>query len=239
MQPFGQCASNRSARVRSVAAAGIYQAPNVVALRTIMRPTHAGGNAPPGDIPRRSQPRPHAFPRVPPTASYRHGAATGTTMPRWPARVVIVLRSYSPATRIAAQCQANTSLISSVINLLAPTGRPSKRARPRNRASAPVDSFNAMRHRLGSGPEGRFQARSGFGSPEVGLPAGFQGAIVRVLLQCFRDLWRLIRAKVYELSIIYAKSPRSAASAHPLRFFGRITSPGRAEHHQKGARRPR
>ena len=38
VQPSGQRASNRSARMRSVVAAGKYQAPDVVALRLRMRP---------------------------------------------------------------------------------------------------------------------------------------------------------------------------------------------------------
>jgi hypothetical protein len=50
VQPSGQRASNRSARARSVNAAGNYQAPNVVALRLIMTPTDSGGNAPPGYV---------------------------------------------------------------------------------------------------------------------------------------------------------------------------------------------
>jgi hypothetical protein len=37
---------------------------------------------------------------------------------------------------------------------------------------------------------------------------GFQGAIVRVLLQCFRDLRRLGRAKIYVVAISYADPPR-------------------------------
>jgi hypothetical protein len=37
---------------------------------------------------------------------------------------------------------------------------------------------------------------------------GFQGAIVRVLLQCFHDLRRLIRAIICELSIAYSNPPR-------------------------------
>jgi hypothetical protein len=37
---------------------------------------------------------------------------------------------------------------------------------------------------------------------------GFQGAIVRVLLQCFRDPRRLIRAIICELSVAYFNPPR-------------------------------
>jgi hypothetical protein len=48
---------------------------------------------------------------------------------------------------------------------------------------------------------------------------GFLGAIVRVLLQCFRDLCRLIRAKVFELSITYAKSPRPRRLRTRSAFF--------------------
>jgi hypothetical protein len=45
-------------------------------------------------------------------------------------------------------------------------------------------------------------------SPAAELLVGFQGAIVRVLLQCFRDLRRLCRAKIHVLSISYANPPR-------------------------------
>jgi hypothetical protein len=69
---------------------------------------------------------------------------------------------------------------------------------------------------LGDAANGRDPDRSpAIRSPGAELLVGFQGAIVRVLLQCFRDLRRLIRAKIYEL----CQSASSAASANPLRFF--------------------
>jgi hypothetical protein len=55
-QPSGQRASNPSARTRSVVAVGIYQAPNVVALGAIMRPTRRGRQRTGGIGPRWSQP---------------------------------------------------------------------------------------------------------------------------------------------------------------------------------------
>jgi hypothetical protein len=57
-------------------------------------------------------------------------------------------------------------------------------------------------------------------SPAAELLVGFQGAIVRVLLQC-RDLRRLCRAKIHVLLISYANPPRPP---HPrtrsVFFFG-------------------
>jgi hypothetical protein len=57
-----------------------------------------------------------------------------------------------------------------------------------------------MRHRLGSRPEAKWFA-STFRSPGMGLLVGFQGAIVGVLPQCFRDGGGLVKEKTCEFSI--------------------------------------
>jgi hypothetical protein len=72
-----------------------------------------------------------------------------------------------------------------------------------------------MRHHLGPGPKAGFRI-SAVRSQE--LLVGFQGAIVRVLLQCFRDPGAYPGDNMQTFNRLF-QSASSAASARPLRFL--------------------
>jgi hypothetical protein len=93
-----------------------------------------------------------------------------------------------------------------------------------NLSGAPVAAYrNATPPRLR--PEGRVQARSAIRSPGAELLVGFQGAIVRVLLQCFRDLRQLGRAKYMYFQFLM-----------PIRFVRRVRDRSHVVLLQRGGR---